>query len=37
VREAKLERVDLLAGSLETLEDPARVGERTRVPAVEPE
>lgn len=37
MHEAKLERVDFLAGSLQTVEDPAGVGERTRVPAVEPE
>jgi hypothetical protein len=37
MREAHLERVDFLAGSLQAVEDPAGVGERTRVPAVETE
>lgn len=35
VPDAKLERVDLLASSLQIVEDPAGVGEGTRVPAVE--
>jgi hypothetical protein len=37
VREPKLERIDLLAGSLQSVEDPAGVVERTRVTAAETE
>jgi hypothetical protein len=37
VREPKLELVDFLAGSSQTVEDPAGVCERTRVAAVETE